>query len=388
MNQKIVVVGAGPAGASAAACAAKNNKSVLLIEEHKEIGEPVQCAGIVSNRAIAESQVTSATLNKVKGAFIYSPNSKELKIEANSSKAHVIDRNIFDRKLVDSATKYGVNLSLDTKACGWNGKTLKIKKAGVKEKLNPEVVIGADGVASKIRREITERTPNYFLVGAQVVLKDVEVKDTDFVELFLGNKIAPGFFAWFIPIDNDCGRLGLCVRRGKNNPLFYLKKLLKDHPLISERFDGEELEWNFGVIPIGFLDKTFFEKTLLVGDAAAQAKPTSGGGVFTGVLCGKIAGKVSAKFLDDSFSLKNYEIEWKKEIGKELKRDLALHKTWSKLSDKKINNLIIDLDNKKIREIINQYGDIDYPSKLFFKLLKRKPILLKFGLSFLKNYIR
>lgn len=386
MTHEVVVVGAGPSGASVANEAAKDGSDVLLIEEHQEIGEPVQCAGIVSNRAIDESGITSATLNEVRGALIHSPNSTEIKIESSSTKAHIIDRHCFDKKLVEKALDSGADLWLKTKVQNWDGNELTIHKNGKPRKMEPDVVVGADGVSSVIRRGITKEKPRAYLIGAQVVLKNVEVRDTDFVELFLGKDYAPGFFGWFIPIDEDKGRLGLCVRSGKN-PLNYLKKLLEKHPVAKKRYQGEELEYNFGGIPIGYLEGTCFEKTLLVGDAAAQAKPTTGGGVYTGVVCGKIAGRASSKFIDEEAPLTSYEKNWKNKVGGELKKDFILHKIWRDFSDQQINDLLSNLNTPETLKLIKEYGNIDYPSKTFFKLIKNKPSLIKYSLPFLKGYL-
>ncbi|PTD93558.1 NAD(P)/FAD-dependent oxidoreductase, partial [archaeon SCG-AAA382B04] len=178
---------------------------------HQEIGEPIQCAGIVSKRTIEKSGVTDPSLNKVRGAHIHSPNGSCLKIDAGETKAHIIDRHIFDKQLAKEAVNQGSKLWLKTRAVDWDNTNLVLKKEGVKKTLSPRVVVGADGIGSLIRRKVTDLKPKAFLSGAQVLLKDVDVRDTDFVELFLGNEFAPGFFSWFIPIDDDKGRLGLCV---------------------------------------------------------------------------------------------------------------------------------------------------------------------------------
>ncbi len=295
MNE-IVVVGAGPSGASAAKAASEAGYDVLLIEEDQEIGEPVQCAGIVSERTIKKAGINEATLNKVRGAIIHSPNNEELKIDGGETKAHVVNRSVFDKKLVEEALDAGTTLSMKTKARDWDFETLIVKKKGFKERINPDVLIGASGVKSFVRKEVTNNNPSYFVPGAQVVLKNIDVRDTDFVELFLGENYAPGFFGWFIPINESKGRLGVCVK--EKNPLFYLNNLRKKHPLVKKRYDGEEIEWNFGAVPIGYIDKTFFQKTLLVGDEAGLAKPTTGGGVLTGLISGELAGKTASLFLE------------------------------------------------------------------------------------------
>ncbi|PTD94921.1 NAD(P)/FAD-dependent oxidoreductase, partial [archaeon SCG-AAA382B04] len=93
-------------------------------------------------------------------------------------------------------------------------------------------------------------------------------------------------------------------------------------------------------------------------------------------------------FINNSVDLSDYDRKWKRRIGKELKRGWLFHNTWSGFSDKQIDNFINDVNSAKIRDLINQFGDIDYPSKLFFKLLINKPSLLKFTIPLLKNYLK
>lgn len=387
MDHEVIVVGAGPAGGSFARELGKKGHEVLIIEEDSEIGKPIQCAGIVSNRTIEKAGVREATLNKVKGAIFYSPNGEKIRVDGGGVKAHIIDRHVFDRKLINESNNYGCNISLNSKALDWNKKELVVKEEDEKKRYRPKLVVGADGVNSCIRRSLSEEVPSSFLPGAQVVLKNVDVEDPDFVELFLGNDFAPGFFAWFIPLGDDVGRLGLCVEQG-NNPLHYLKKLMKEHPVVRNKYVGEELEWNFGAVPIGFLGKTYFEKTILVGDAGGFAKPTTGGGVYTSLVAGELGAEAVDLFLEKNVPLSLYQQKWKNEFGSELQKAMALHKMWKNFSDEEINKLINLIKSSNLTEVIERKGDMDYQSHLFYELIKKEPKLIKYGLSFFKNYLR
>jgi flavin-dependent dehydrogenase len=144
-----------------------------------------------------------------------------------------------------------------------------------------------------------------------------------------------------------------------------------------------------GVIPLGALKKTFTNNILLVGDAAAQVKPTSGGGLYPGLLSANHCANIAICSLEkNDFSsnfLKKYHKLWNKDIGKELNRGMTFRTVFKKLSDEEFDKYICRFKNPKIVDIINKYGDIDYPSRLASPLIKKKPSILKLATNMLKK---
>jgi flavin-dependent dehydrogenase len=144
-----------------------------------------------------------------------------------------------------------------------------------------------------------------------------------------------------------------------------------------------------GIIPLGVLKKTYDSNVMLVGDAAAQVKPTSGGGIYPGLLCARHCIKVALDALrnDDfsSSSLKKYQKLWSRDFGSELNMGIKFRSIFKKLTDKQMDKYIEKLQNPKIIETINKYGDIDYPSKLIKPMLKKIPTLLKFAPSVIQE---
>ena len=135
-------------------------------------------------------------------------------------------------------------------------------------------------------------------------------------------------------------------------------------------------------IPIGWVDRSYDNGIILVGDAASQVKATSGGGVYPGLRCAQCAVKIIERALEagahSSSFLSSYEKCWKSGIGRELRRTLMLHKIYRKIRDEEFNGIIRELKDEKLIRVINEEGDIDYPSRVVFKILKRKPSLLKY----------
>ncbi len=368
MNYDVVVVGAGPAGAIAARYAAQNGVSTLLIEEHASIGSPVQCTGLISTAALKECETGEGNfvLNKMRGAFVYAPNCEELRIEGKDVKAYVIDRKIFDRALVKCSLDAGVDLLLKTRFVSLEKGKILVISNGEKKEIHADVVIGADGIQSNVGRAAGLPRCEKFLSGIQFEAP-YNAKDPEFVEIFTGNDIAPGFFAWAVPF-NGYARIGLAKNPGLP-ARHYLENLLK-HPVIASRHRGSRTEFVLGGIPLGLPKRTVTDSVMLVGDAAGQVKPTSGGGIYMGAVCAKIAGEVAARASRKETEPEEYEKRWRNAVGRELAIGMRIHNSLGKLSDENLNEFIAFLNKPEISEIITEYGDMDHPSILLQKLIQ------------------
>jgi geranylgeranyl reductase family protein len=376
MNYDVVVIGAGPAGCLAAKYASKYGASTLLLEEHERIGSPVHCTGLLSTGVLKECELSEGKfiLNRVRGAYIYSPSGRSLAIDGRETKAYVVDREEFDRELADRAIAQGVEALLNTKAIKYSRGKIIAVSSGKQFEVKCRVAIAADGLKSKIARDAELGRVKKVLSGAQVEAGFLP-RDASFVEIFLGRDFAPGFFAWAVPIDSSSARIGVATFR---NAARYLDRLLSGHPVASERYTGMKRNFIMGGIPIGTLRKTVAPGLIVVGDAAGQVKPTSGGGVYMSAICAKIAGEVAAKaaLKGDTAEgrLLEYEKRWRSKVGKELSIGLTLHECFTKLSDKQIEEFIEVMGDSEILQIIAEYGDIDKPSIVFKKLLFSKKI--------------
>jgi flavin-dependent dehydrogenase len=128
---------------------------------------------------------------------------------------------------------------------------------------------------------------------------------------------------------------------------------------------------------------------MLVGDSAAQIKPTSGGGLYPGLLCAThcamVAEEAIKKQTFNAKMLKQYHTKWTKEIGRELSLGMKFRKIYTNLTDTQFNKYLEKLNNKKTLDIINTYGDIDYPSRLALPLIKASPSILSLVPMMLKR---
>ncbi|MDD1694478.1 MAG: geranylgeranyl reductase family protein [Methanoregula sp.] len=368
MTYDVVIVGAGPAGCAAAGeCAGKGLKT-LCIEEHGTIGYPVQCAGLLSSAAFAECRVSGRpVLNRVSGARVISARGSSVLINAGKTKAVVVDRGALDREMAENAARAGAEFLLKTSVCGIRDNTLLTRGVYRETPVHFKILIAADGPRSTIARLLGMQRAPVFLAGIQAdTLHDA---DPRFVELY--PDASPGFFGWSIPTAPGRVRVGLCART--NAPGLFAEFIRK--------FSPSSVHLVTGTIPLGVMPKTYGYRTLFVGDAAGFAKPTSGGGVYTGIRSARHAATVAAEAcaanrFDDSV-LSGYERRWKADIGNELALGFRFFEMRQHLSGQDVDDLIRALNDPGIIRAIEEYGDMDRPSVLVKKLLL-KPEMIRF----------
>ena len=381
----VLIVGGGPIGGYVAGKIAEKKHSVAVFEKNKEIGMPMNCAGLITPRAfdfldISKNEVIK---NEVKGANIHSPNDSILSIGDDRVRALVIDRTNFDQKIIKNSQKKGVEVftGYKVKAVCKSKNYIEVETSK-NQKFKGKLLIGADGPLSLVRNQLNFPKPYEYLNGIGVEVSNANLAP-DMVEIFVGNNIAPGFFAWIIPLDREgtSARVGLCtIQNTENSPKFYFDALFKNK-FSAPYLKDVKIEKNIGgLIPLGVLKKTYGSNVMLVGDAAAQVKPSSGGGIYSGLLCADRCANVAVDALtNNDFSrhfLKKYQKLWINDFGRELSIGMKFRSFYKRLSDKQFDKYIEFFQNPKVVDMINRNGDIDYPSKLLKPLLKKFPLIL------------
>ncbi len=386
-NYDVAVIGGGPAGACTAGLIAKAGLKVAILEEHQHTGEPVQCAGLITPRCFDILGYAKDTiLNRVNGADIHSPGGMHMHIGAANARAVVIDRAAFDRRIMEKAQDTGATLI--------SGKRVKKFARGKDGKVDlnrgeilASLAIGADGAKSASRDWLGLGNPTYMLNGFTADVSGIELEQGD-VQIFFGKEVAPNFFAWMIPA-GDVTRLGLCIREGQDTAFQYFKRLFKTGKSAELLKGAKIVKRHSGVIPLGLLPKTHADSFMLVGDAACQVKATSGGGIYPGLVCAKHCAEIAINALESgdcsSKALSKYHENWMADIGDELDKALMMHRIYSSLNERQLEDIFGMMLNPEIQEIINQVGDIDYPSKLAWVLLRKEPGFLKYTGKFIRH---
>ena len=258
-------------------------------------------------------------LARVSGAIFYPPNLKPLTIERDDTQALILDRSIFDQSLATKAVDAGATLVTNTRVQRFsvrsNGITVFFKRKGKKGEVKARVVAGADGAASSTARlaGLYSKKTSEVRISVQREISDVLTVQSK-VELYFGRRWALGFFAWIVPTGHDT--LAPVVE--------HLDNFMKYHPIAREKLVGcRVLSQSRHIIPTGgVLHRTVSDGVLILGDAAGQVKSTTGGGLYYGMACAKIAGRAIVKALHDSpeailreKALKSYETEWRDQFG-------------------------------------------------------------------------
>ena len=358
---------------------AKAGYDTLVLEEHMSIGKPVQCAGLVSPKVI-EMTGTNSVYQWSKKAHVNPPRSEPLEIWADEPRAAIIDRGRFDREMAEKAIKNGAEVDLGARVTDTIKKDKRIvtyRKDGEKKVVSADMVIGADGPSSIIRRKAGLNPPKEILPGIQAIVG----VEPDGIQIFLGDEIAPGFFGWEIP--HPSGTLiGLATNQGR--AFDYLNKLMKKR-FVEDKIIG----YQAGAIPLGNMDESVRDSLMIVGDAACQVKPLSGGGLYTGLRGADHCSRVLIDSLEEGDTsrerLKEYHNLWQNDIGREISKGAWMRSIFQKFSDKDLDALIDSLRKEKIKKIIADKGDIDYPSTVAKAVLKSSPKLLKFAGPLIKN---
>jgi digeranylgeranylglycerophospholipid reductase len=389
----VIVIGAGPVGSNVAAMVAKEGYRVALIDRYKEDERPTRCGALVTPRVLDLVDAKMTVMNHIRGAVVCSPGGREVIVDGRETKAVVIDREAFENKLIKRARDEGVECLFGASARAARrsaSSKVEVSVHGVDDAggLFCRILIGADGTAGGVPGWFSTSKPRKVLLGCEQSMSGVD-GDERFVKLFLGRDFAPGFFGWIIP-GGGIARVGLCAERG--NVRMNLKRMMT-RPAVKKCVGrAEPVDYSAGRIPIGFPQKTSAQNIMVVGDAACQVKATSGGGVFTGLLCSTICAETAIKALEkEDFSARmmgTYHRGWMKRIGRELRRDLAIHDAFSRLTDRQLDDLIRLLDRPHIIEMVQQFGDIDFPSKVGWRLVREEPGLLKYAGNALRVLFR
>ncbi|QKQ98338.1 geranylgeranyl reductase family protein [Candidatus Nanohaloarchaea archaeon] len=314
----LIIVGAGPVGSHLAQKMQEKGLEVLLIERSDEIGKPLACSGHVSPDIwdfVPEEARDRLYQNEITGANFHTESDAEYSFYKNETVSYVIDRVELDKLKAEEAKDAGAEYRL-----GETVEKVEENKDGVKVltdrgEYRASMVAGCDGASSTVRDQIGLPEPDHFYQG--ILCFSDENDPSDFVDVFLE---VPEFFGWRIP-RGDSVEYGAAVPKGEN-PQKWLNK-------ITDGFIDQEEQRNIcaGAIPVGPAQTVTSERVFLVGDAAAQTKPFTGGGILYGMR----AVEKAAESIDveDPDTLDDYEKAWRSELLNEIRAGKIFEKAYS-----------------------------------------------------------
>lgn len=366
---KIAVIGAGPVGGYVASLLADQGHEVSLYEEHKEIGRPIQCTGLLTGSfdelRLPPKALQSCLVNKTERIELIAPSGRKIEVK---QKEYVIDRSRFDEYFTDKAVDKGAKLHLGRRFISADDNWLQFKdnSTGRRVYAPTDFIIGADGPNSAVAQQFGIFGQREFFFGVQAVAKGEF--DPSAYQAYFGNRFAPGLFAWVVPEDKKTARIGVAVR---NNPRQYFDIFFKE---LTEKnnLKIKIKAWQGGIIPVhdSNLPTEIKNKVFLMGDAAAQVKATTLGGIIPGLK--------AAECLTEALKRKgSYTKTWKKEIGRDLWLHLQMRKVMDKLSDKDWDRLVELMGQEKITSVLEKH-DREKPGKILVSSLLKEPRLIRF----------
>jgi len=363
LKPEAAVVGAGPAGILVATAISEKGYAARVYEEHPVIGEPNHCAGLLSVTGLAELGVEPSdefVQNRVFGGRVYAPDGGFIEIRDRKPRAYVVDRARFDRHLAREAVDAGVEFKLSARVEGLRfieGTCMGVRVGG--DVHEPWVVVDAEGAGGRLlSRSGIETGQKGILTGYNTEIGGVDV-DPELVEVWLGDEVAEGFYAWVVPIDESTVRCGLGT-----DGLDGIERL---KGFVGRRFGVELRRVTSGIVCAGPpVERAAYSGLLLAGDVAGQVKATTGGGVVVGGLCAKLAGETAADALgcgDTCWGrLSEYERRWRDLYAGELKTMYKARRLMNRLSDERLNRLVSDLRETGLESVLEDLvsrGDMD-----------------------------
>ncbi|MFB5634414.1 MAG: NAD(P)/FAD-dependent oxidoreductase [Candidatus Nitrosomaritimum aestuariumsis] len=351
-----VVAGGSVAGLLCAREIASGGNSVLVIEEDYEIGTPEHCGGLVSMRGLERLGIIpfGKTFDHIiKSAIIHAPNGSSFSIDSKKQKVAEISRRELDKQIAHQAQKSGAVIKVKTSFQELTEEGVRTNDGEIKCK----IFVDARGISSLIHKN-----REGILSSAQYEIYADWIKKGQ-VEVFFDQEKYPGFFAWIIPSGEGKGKIGVAGKGIK------VTEILEE--FLEERGNYSTIRKIFAPIWIKGPIKKFVErKTVIVGDAAGQAKPTTSGGIYTSGMGGILAGKAISKFLksNNESDLEEYQKTWTKQFGEEFEKQLWARKILERVDNNTINKLF-ELVTPEIIKEISEKDDFDFHAGSIVKLL-------------------
>ena len=383
MDYDFVVIGAGPVGSLLAQRLTQGGASVLIIEEHAQIGRPFQCAGLVNPEAMEIVGLHDTVLTPIWGARIHGPSGEVVSIGSTDTvRTWSVCRKLFDESILESAVDSGADLWLSSSPISAEQDdsevSIKISTPDGEKTVRCSMLCGADGAHSWVRRRFRRGRPKEMIVGFQIEVSGY-VGEEGKLDMYTGSEIAPGFFAWAIP-SGDTTRIGVWSKaellEGKS-PEQLLKTLMYNSQWSHRFSDCREVGRFCGPVPSGLVKRPLKGRVMLFGDAAGLCKPTTGGGIGPGFkhvetmisdLLRRVEGELTQVQLDSIVAEKH------KSIRKDQGRAKALRDAFlTQMGDEELDQVFSVWSKPEVTELINEVGEIENPIPLGIRMLREVP---------------
>lgn len=372
----VLVIGGGPAGSSAARFAAKGGADVILIDKKSEIGFPKRCAEGVSKKIFEKLGLEADPhwiTNEISGVRFVAPDGTDLWFGDDvidlPDAGYVLERKVFDKHMAMEAAREGARIRIKTQAKGIEREEdrsfiVSCESMGERFDIHAQIIIGADGPESHVAKWTGLNAyikPQHMVAGVQFEMCNVQMKRNDYLEFHFGS-VAPGGYFWLFPKGGDVANVGLGVIPNMAEKSAY-EYLVDAVDACYATQDAQAVELNSGGDPVaGLVNEMYGDNIMLVGDAASQVNPLTGGGITNGMLGGRFAGEVAAEAIKErDYSkkfLKKYEDLYLDETGREMQK-------YTKVTD-----YLWTLDDDDINRIAHKFKEMEFDKLTTTDLVK------------------
>ena len=375
----VIVIGAGPAGNNIAYRLASLGYGVTVVDWRVRIGDKL-CTDIVGRECIQRFPLEeSLVYHDARMARVIAPGGKTVDLTRKDVQAHVVDRVAYVASFADRARQAGATYLLGRRVTDVSSDDgcvrARLTDGTESDTLKARVVVLACGFGSELIGQVGLGKVGDFVTGIQA---EVEAPYTNEINIYFGKNVAPGFFAWLLPTSHGKALIGLLSRHHGNGHLERLISRLRDQGTVTA-VTKAPARWG---VPLRPLPRTFGERVLVVGDAAGQVKPTTGGGIYYALLSSEVA----VDTLDTAFrrndvsasQLSHYEKEWKALLSQELEIGYSARRLFEVLTDCQIDSLVHTISSNGIyTELIDaQALSFDWHSGIITKVTSH-PLLVK-----------
>ena len=371
----VLIVGGGPAGLYAAYCLAKAGRRVAVFEEHPEIGSPVHCTGLVASESFTRFDLPRhANQAALREARLYSPGGHSLSVASEKDETVLLDRSAFDRGLADQARAAGAEIFPGHRVAALrrfrrNLVARTSDSTGMERLVSGRLGILATGASYGLHRGLGFQLPNRFVYGAQV---EVGFEITSGVEVYFGNDIAPGSFAWIVPFTREgvaMAKIGVLASR---DAMQYLTRFLR-LPVVASRIRSRAVyQYLRRPVAVWPLPQTFGDRMLVIGDAAGLAKPTTGGGVYYSLLSAEFAADTACRALSAGDCsprvLSRYQNAWRDALASELKVGTLFRGYASRFSDAQIDEAFQIVAAEPVTRLIRDHASFNWHKGIILAL--------------------
>ncbi|MGC8479689.1 MAG: geranylgeranyl reductase family protein [Candidatus Micrarchaeia archaeon] len=364
MDKEVFIVGAGTAGLILARELSKKGISCTVFDQKKQPGTPASASGIISINGLKSIKTgyEDAVTNTLYGARLHA-GKNTMSVMSKTPVAYILDRVLFNKILLNEAKEAGAKINL--------GK--RITNEELDELSSKGIVVGADGAVSTVAKHFSMGSVDNYVLTYKAEY-EITLDDIKNVDLFFDKDNSKGLFAWLCPNSDKILEIGVGVNSEVHNSKVAFERFVSKKEISERIADAMLMNENASIIPMKLRKKIVDDEknVLLVGDAAGQIKPSTGGGIVFGGNAAIIASEVISKHIKTGIKLSEYEKIYKKKYVFDTKLHNILNKFYTNIGENGLGLTIRVLNNLGMSGFLSQYGDMDSPKNTFKNAFLRK----------------